>query len=659
MQKDARTENHLGSIKIFVACAAVFFCATMPFRFFAALTSVTEVRPAVAFQAVSGLLFGFWGALGCAAGNLAADLLSGYSPSVAAASFVLQFAAGYLFYVLWYGRFSAGGGISGGRPETARRPALNKVSGVVRFCGCVCAAAVFTAVMIGFLLEISGGGGLFSVTTVIVFFNHIVFGILLGLPLVVLLTKSGARIVTPRPPKKARPAAETLRVLLSDAFLALFAAALVFCVLYRLSGRAIPASAYILENALALLGLSVKPFRPCGADGDARAGDADGLSVNERMIFSFTFSGIILTAALGLAGYIRLSELGYAGAGLWERLYVWVSCVIIFCILIAGMTLRYMEENVTVPIMTIAGALAAYDTGSSAESGALIARTCRKVAENRNEIGKMAEAVGRMIHDIEVYTADIRSGVAERERIAAELALASRIQTGIVPHNFADFLPMGAEIFAEMLPAKTVGGDFYDFFRVGERKLGIVIGDVSGKGIPAALFMAVAKMLLEMFLTEGKSAAESLSLTNRYLCGHNRVDMFVTAFAAVYDTESGVLSYSNAGHNPPLVLRGGASSFLRLKSGLVMGVTDSVVYQEEKISLGAGEALFLYTDGVTEAHGAARELFGKERLCAALSRAADQNAEAAVAAVRKAVDDFSAGAEQSDDITMLALRIRR
>lgn len=636
------------NIKIVVICAVVFFCMTMPFHLFVALTNLTEVRPAAALPPVCGLLFGFWGALGCALGNFIADLVCGYNIAISIISFFVQVVTSYMFYVMWYGQF-----VGDEKTKKAQYPSLNKVSNVVRFCLCICISALFTAVMIGCLLKIFDSGDIFSNTTIIIFFNNVIFGILFGLPLTSLLTKSKVQIIMPQPPKKEKNK-KTL-VLLSNFFLVLFMLSVVFCVAYRIFCDNVPVIMYIGAIVFVWLGLLIKPLKSC----DDIVRKTGTFSINEEMIFNFTFVGIALTVFLGIMNYMRLQELGYNGVELWERLYLWISYIIIFYFIIAILTLRYMEKNITLPISKISEVASKYDTDNYTESSALITEECRKLAKHKNEIGAMSKSIERMITDIGIYTEDIKTKTAERQRMVAELDIASKIQLGIVPHNFEDFMPMGAEIFADMVPAKMVGGDFYDFFRIDDSKIGIVIGDVSGKGVPAALFMSMTKMLIEMFLMEGKTTAEALTLSNKYLCEHNSADMFVTVLAAVYDTQSGELSYSNAGHNPPIVCQNDICSFLKLNHGLMLGSLDFVVYKEEKMILNNNDMLFLYTDGVTEANNKEQTLFGEEKLLDVLNQNINSKAEEIVNTVKKSVNSFSEGMEQFDDMTMVLMRVRR
>lgn len=255
---------------------------------------------------------------------------------------------------------------------------------------------------------------------------------------------------------------------------------------------------------------------------------------------------------------------------------------------------------------------------------------------------------------------------AEKERLATELDVATQIQTSMLPCIFPAFPErMDIDIYASMCPAREVGGDFYDFFLADEEKLFIVMADVSGKGIPAALFMVVAKTLLKDNLQLGYSLKETMERVNSRLCENNEAGMFVTAFAACLDLKSGKMEYVNAGHNPPLVRKESETTEAALRwltepSGFVMAGMENLQYETGIIQLEEGDLLFAYTDGVTEAQSEDQELFGEERLFLALREKAGLgfSAQEIVESVSGKVADFVKEAEPSDDVTMFALIYR-
>ena len=209
-----------------------------------------------------------------------------------------------------------------------------------------------------------------------------------------------------------------------------------------------------------------------------------------------------------------------------------------------------------------------------------------------------------------------------------------------------------------MGPAKEVGGDFYDFFLTDEDHLCLVMADVSGKGIPAALFMMMAKIILANNAMMGLSPAKILAETNTAICDHNEEEMFVTVWLGIMEISTGRITVANAGHEYPVVMKSGRFSLLKDKHGFVIGGIDGIRYHEYEIDLEPGDKLFLYTDGITEATDANNQLFGTERMISALNQDPDASPEQILKNLRNAVDQFVKDAEQFDDLTMLCLEYK-
>ncbi|MBQ3404941.1 MAG: SpoIIE family protein phosphatase [Oscillospiraceae bacterium] len=245
---------------------------------------------------------------------------------------------------------------------------------------------------------------------------------------------------------------------------------------------------------------------------------------------------------------------------------------------------------------------------------------------------------------------------AERERIGNELDMATRIQRSMLPHEFPPFPDRREfDVYASMDPAREVGGDFYDFFMIDEGHLCLVIADVSGKGIPAALFMMVSKAILQSCAMLGQSAAEILTKTNEGLCSGNQTDMFVIVWLGILEISTGKITAANAGHEYPVLAQNGSFSLFRDRHGFVIGGMDGMKYREYEIQLKPGDRLFLYTDGVPEATDADNRMFGVERMLEVLNGDMEASPRELLGNVRKAVDDFVNGAEQFDDLTMLCI----
>lgn len=251
---------------------------------------------------------------------------------------------------------------------------------------------------------------------------------------------------------------------------------------------------------------------------------------------------------------------------------------------------------------------------------------------------------------------------ARLEGIQRELKVAKEVQRSILSTSFHRFAPeTGFELYAETIPAKEVGGDFYDFFQVDEQRWGFVIADVSGKGMPAALFMAISRTMLRAMALKGQTAGKCLTQVNQLLSQDNPMVMFVTLFYGILNVENGLLEYCNAGHNPPYIRRAdGRVLAIEGVSNPALGIQEDLNYHAGMVRISRGDHLLLYTDGITEARNAMEFFFTEERLKSYLQKAdAELSSEALLQGLIHEVNQFAAGLPQSDDITALVLRYVR
>ena len=305
-------------------------------------------------------------------------------------------------------------------------------------------------------------------------------------------------------------------------------------------------------------------------------------------------------------------------------------------------------------------AAAANDFVLGGREGSLSDSIVSLTVRSHDEMGLLCEALKQMDHDIRDYIANLSAVTAEKERIGAELNVATQIQASMLPCIFPAF-PERREfdIYAAMDPAKEVGGDFYDFFMVDQTHLAVVMADVSGKGVPAALFMVIGKTLIKDHTLPGRDLGKVFSEVNRLLCEANSEGLFITAFEGVLDLKTGELCYVNAGHEMPFVGRAGGFEAQKIRPGFVLAGMEGVRYRAGSLTLQPGDKLFQYTDGVTEATDAGNNLYGMERLSEALNAHASESPQQICAAVRADIDAFVKDAPQFDDITMLCLEYKQ
>ena len=274
------------------------------------------------------------------------------------------------------------------------------------------------------------------------------------------------------------------------------------------------------------------------------------------------------------------------------------------------------------------------------------------------DLEDLSITIEKAIKQIE-YIRQTQREHAQLEDLKGDLAVAGEIQQAILPRVFPPF-PENSNVMdlaALMTPAKDVGGDFYDFFRIDPEHIGVVMADVSGKGIPAAIFMAVSRTLIRAIGTQGVSPEECLRKANELLCMESANNMFVTVFYGIYNVTTGLLRYCNGGHNAPCLMHtNGRAELMKVEPNFIVGALDGMNYKGDEMTLGKGETLLLYTDGVTEAVNPTLQEYGEERMLATLSGTAGKNCRETIDGLLQSVRDFAGEAEQSDDITILALK---
>jgi sigma-B regulation protein RsbU (phosphoserine phosphatase) len=281
-------------------------------------------------------------------------------------------------------------------------------------------------------------------------------------------------------------------------------------------------------------------------------------------------------------------------------------------------------------------------------------------AKTGDEVGKLSKSFQTMKESLKEYIQQLTETTASKERIESELKIAHDIQMSILPKIFPPF-PNRKEfdIYAVIEPAREVGGDLYDFFFIDEENLFFIIGDVSGKGVPASLFMAVAKTLIKATALKGIGPGEILTEVNRELSQGNESCMFATIFCGILHTKTGAVSYANGGHNFPLILRKDREvAFLEGKRGLVVGAMEDSIYETERFTLEPGDGLYLYTDGVTEAMNEQEEFFSEGRLKNQMIELQERSLYDVISGLMEGVVSFSRGIPQSDDITMMMIQFK-
>ncbi|MBQ8306083.1 MAG: SpoIIE family protein phosphatase [Blautia sp.] len=409
------------------------------------------------------------------------------------------------------------------------------------------------------------------------------------------------------------------------------------------------------------------------------------VTINERMVLAFLLIGVIASV---IGAYLLYRTSYYLDPDLfqeydvivkqsatewsedsiisleryfsfWNWYYVMLAVMLNALLLIEMLFMRSIEKKVTKPILHLSDVLEQYTAHEegSLDPGTVTAR-CKPYRYGYGEVSNLTRTCVGLVQEVENYTENLKTVTAEKERIGAELDVASKIQRDMLPGVFPPF-PDREEIdlYASMTPAKEVGGDFYDFYFIDQDHLALTIADVSGKGVPASLFMVISKTLLKNHAQSGGSPKEILTYVNHLLRQNNDSFMFCTAWLGILELSSGRLLAANAGHEYPVIRRkNGVFELLMDEHDPALGVLDGLRYHEYELLLEPGDCLFQYTDGVTEATDADLAQFGEERIVQILNENPDAGAEEQIRRLHDAIHAFVKDAPQFDDITMLAFR---
>ena len=381
-------------------------------------------------------------------------------------------------------------------------------------------------------------------------------------------------------------------------------------------------------------------------------------SLNEKFILFFLVSSIVISVAIGTASYPSIAlKYGENNLHLWNYVYFFIGGLLNICIWVSLGFLFYMERTVTKPIESMSKIAKTFGKNTDIyERINHILQKCQKYIYFTSEVGELARSYKEMATELDDYVKNLTEATAKQQKIHTELSIATTIQRAALSKPIE---VEGFDNYAIMRPALEVGGDFYDNFLIDDEHLALLIADVSGKGVPAALFMMVSKIVLKHNLQHGLSPAEALNSANNELAEHNVHDMFVTCICGILNIKTGKLVYANAGHEKPFIRhKDGEFKTADVKSGFVLAGMPGYKYQNFEVQLQPGDTIFTYTDGIPEATNEKDEEFGMERLQKVLNDAKDDSVRLMCRKVRMAVKEFSGKAPQFDDITMLSFKMK-
>lgn len=635
--------------------AAIFFAVALPFKYlFSLVPGVTEIRPANVVPPVLGVLFGLPAAVGISVGNLISDILSGSNAFICITGFIANFLYSYLPYRMWYTEFASKGKVT--------PPNLSSMKDVLKFIFVIFINSLLVTILLMLIFE-TAGFGTSGDNAPLLFFNNFDFAVILGVPLLSILANS--RIVPHTPKRKEKTGKRRLFLNVTSVLPYVISAVGIgyFC-FSKFGNIGMNPKITLPLMIVFMLLLIIYILRPFTAEIDTAVKKKARFSIKAKVTVGFLITAVVFIAFVFRSTYDSVTMNGeIERLVLVNHIYLVVGIAINIIFGVTILALWYVETKITTPIEMISRLVDEFagQDHLGENDNKKLKEMCVSIQENtKDEIGELAHDFNRMMSDIENYVMNIRTVTAEKERIGAELSIATQIQANMLPCIFPAFPERNEfDIYATMNPAKEVGGDFYDFFMVDDRHLAIVMADVSGKGVPAALFMVIGKTLIKDHTTPGKDLGEVFTEVNELLCESNSEGLFITAFEGVIDLSSGAFRYVNAGHEIPYICKkDGKFEPYKIRAGFVLAGMEGMKYKCGELELEPGDKIFQYTDGVTEATNANNELYGMDRLTEILGENSALAPTELLPVIKNDIDRFVGEAPQFDDITMLCLEYK-
>ena len=588
---------------------------------------------------VSGMILGPYGALGATVANFLCDIIRGYGPVTAAGSFFFGFAISYLGYKLWYGSYSF-------RPN-ATRLRLSNTRNVVLFLSIVLFCGLLYSILHGklFYLTLPETISLNSTIEIRYFLNFINSSFIFGIIGIWISNKIDFAHIPQS--SKDKP---------NKKFYQIVGALLVLSILATL----IIDSSVQLNNYIVLIELAVLTFllfvylkKPITSDmivNDSKSIPEEIMNLFQLSLLSVIFLGIIISYDHNIITAIsNLLPLNVNEVIISMMLLMDILLLIFFIPSLA--VLRYVEIKVIEPILSFARIEDFIHENEKIESDGLVEIYSRYISDE-TEIGTLARSYTDLINFNNNYIENIREIEGEKERIKAELNIAYRIQAANLPKEgiFNEYYSVNG--YSQ--PAREVGGDFFDYYELDDDHLAIVIGDASGKGVPAAILAMISQVMIKQMLKNTRDPSEILYLLNNQLCENNSESMFITLWIGIYNKTTKQLTFSNAGHNPPLIKENDEFKYLNIDAGLVLGIMEDFDFVREEITL--REQIVLFTDGITDASNTKNEMYGEDKLLNFFNEF--KSDKGPIMPLLSDIHEFTRDAEQFDDMTVLYLKIK-
>ncbi len=597
--------------------------------------------PHVGLLFVLGLLFGPYGAFGAVLGNICLDLIYGYTPIAIIPSAIFTFGISYLAYKLWYSGFKA---------DKVTKPRLDNIYRLLLFLSIILICGFIYSVVHGTLtgiIFIADNDAILLARYKILsyFLNFINIAFIFGI-ISIWISEKIDFVETPKKSKK--PVNKRLYQILFYLLMISSIITSVSTVFFFKSMDPIIIMGELIIIGILLFAYLTKPF-------EYKIEENNENTIIKNIMQNF----LMITLIIAIMGLL-LSILSNNLVGIINDMNIYVTAtlgliitdIIIILFFIPGIIiLRYIEKKVIKPISSFSEIESFINENEKIEAEGLLNIYSEYVNE-QNEIGTLARSYTDLINHNNYYIENINKIESEKERINAELDIATKIQAASLPTEAIkndDFIVNGYSH-----PAKEVGGDFFDYHMIDDDNLAIVIGDASGKGVPAALVAMITQVIIKQILKHYMDPSKVLYLLNNQLCENNTESMFLTLWLGIYNKKTKKLTFSNAGHNPPLIKENGEFKYLNIDSGIVLGIMEDFEYVLEEINL--PDELVVYTDGITDANNEDNEMYGEDRLLNFFN--GFKSNEDPIIPLLDDIHNFSKNAEQYDDMTLLYLRIK-
>ena len=597
------------------------------------------LSPHVGILVISGLLFGPYGALGSALGCFLSDLVRGYSLTISILSEIIGFAISYLAYKLWYDNYK-------GRLETTQ-PKLNNTYNIIIFILITLICALLFSVLNGklFYLVYSDTILIYFLIEIRYFLNFINSSFVFGIIGIWLSNKIDFVHI---PQTSSNKSKEKLYKILEIFLIVTLILAAMIDYSYLLN-KYLAAFELIVISAILFVYLS-KPITS-----DIVVKDSKSIPEGIMNIFHLAILFIIIIGILISYDHILITAidnlLPINANEVMISMMILVDILLLIFFIPSFSVLRYIEIKVIEPIMSFSKIKDLIHENEKIDSEKLVGIYSRYVNEE-TEIGTLARSYTDLINFNNNYIENIHEIESEKERIKAELDIATRIQAANLPTQ--SIVNDDYTVNGYSHPAEEVGGDFFDYYQLNDDDLAIVIGDASGKGVPAALLAMISQVMIKQLLNNELNPSKVLYSLNNQLCEHNPESMFITLWLGIYNRTNKRLTFSNAGHNPPLIKENGEFRYLDIDSGIVLGIMNDFEYVDEEITL--GNELVLYTDGITDANNTQNEMYGENRLLNFFN--GFKLDEDPIGFLLNDIKEFTGDAKQYDDMTLLYLKIK-